>query len=98
MNEITYNPRLNAWCHAASGACSRDGEAPTLPTYRTIADVLEKKNGSGVRLVGWTLARTLLIAVPMLAVGVPRDKALKGSLLASAAISALTIFRLSVNR
>lgn len=98
MNEIVYSPRLNAWCHTASGACSRDGEAPALPTYQTIADVLEKKNGAGIRLAWWTIARTALIAAPMLLVGVPRGKAIKGSLLASAAISGLTLLRLRINR
>jgi hypothetical protein len=65
-----------------------------LPTYATIADVLEKKNGSGVRLVGWTLARTLLIMPGMLAVGVQPKKAFLGSLISSSIISVLTLVRI----
>ena len=68
------------------------GEAQ-LPTYQTAAAVLEKKNGSGWALVGWTLARTLLIAPPMIAVGVKPAKAIYGSLLASGLISVLTLCR-----
>ena len=37
-----------------------------IPTYRTAADVLSRKTGSGLRMVGWTIARTLLIAPPVL--------------------------------
>lgn len=72
---------------------SPNGE-PNLPTYRTIADVLEKKNGSGIRLVGWTLARSILIGVPMLLVKVEPKKALAGSLLGSAFISLFALIRL----
>lgn len=67
---------------------------PGLPTYATVADVLEQKNGSGWRLAGWTLARTLLIAPPMLVVGVPVKKAFGGALLASGMISVLTLMRI----
>jgi len=65
-----------------------------LPTYSTVADVLEKKNGSGIRLAGWTLARTLLIGTPMMVVGVPPKQAFGGALLASALISVLTLERI----
>ena len=73
------------------------GEPPkaALPTYHTVADVLEKKNGSGWRLAGWTAARTLLIAPPMLVVGVPWKQALAGAALASGMISLLTLARIS---
>ena len=54
---------------------SESADKASLPTYQTIADVLEKKNGSGIRLVGWTVLRSLLIAPPMLLVGVPAKKA-----------------------
>lgn len=37
-----------------------------IPTYRTAADVLSKQTGSGLRLAGWTVARTILIAPPFL--------------------------------
>lgn len=65
-----------------------------LPTYRTAADVLEKKNGSGLRLVGWTLARTVLIAPPMQLVGVDGKRAWGGGLIASSLISLFTLLRI----
>jgi hypothetical protein len=70
-----------------------EGE-PKLPTYRTIADVLEKKNGSGVRLAGWTVARTFLIMPGLLAVGVSPKKAFLGSMLSSSLISVLALVRI----
>jgi hypothetical protein len=70
-----------------------EGE-PKLPTYRTIADVLEKKNGSGIRLAGWTVARTFLIMPGMLAVGVSPKKAFVGSILSSSLISMLALIRI----
>lgn len=66
----------------------------SLPTYRTIADVLEKKNGSGLRLLGWTLARAGLIAVPLWVVNIPTKKVIAGALLSSALISTLTLVRI----
>lgn len=66
----------------------------SLPTYATIADVLEKRTGSGIKLVGWTAARAVLIGVPMLLVKVEPKKALAGSLLASGMISLLALFRI----
>jgi hypothetical protein len=71
-----------------------DATTPALPTYRTVADVLEKKNGSGIRLAGWTIARTLMIAPPFLAVGVPARKAFAGAVLASGLISIFTLLRI----
>jgi hypothetical protein len=68
-------------------------QAP-IPTYRTSADVLSRKNGSGWRLVGWTVARTLLIAPPMLVVGVPGKQAWLGAGLASGLISTLALLRI----
>lgn len=65
-----------------------------LPTYQTIANVLEKKNGSGIRLVGWTFARTLMIAPPFLAIGIPVKKAFAGAGLASILISVFTLLRI----
>lgn len=67
---------------------------PSLPTYRTIADVLEKKNGSGIRLLGWTVARTIMIAPPMRIVGVPWKTAFAGALLSSAFISVFAMIRI----
>jgi hypothetical protein len=68
-------------------------EAP-IPTYRTSANVLSRQNGSGLKLVGWTLARTLLIAPPMLVVGVPAKQAWIGAGLSSALISTLALLRI----
>lgn len=65
-----------------------------LPTYATVADALEKKNGAGVRLLGWTVARTLLIAPPMMMVGVKPGKAFGGAAIASGLISVFTLLRI----
>jgi len=70
-----------------------EGE-PKLPTYKTVAEVLERKNGSGIRLVGWTVARTFLIMPGVLAVGVDPKKAFVGSLISSSLISVLTLVRI----
>jgi hypothetical protein len=67
---------------------------PKLPTYRTVAGVLENEKGSGFALLGWTALRTLLIAPPMLFVGVPAKQAFVGSALASMFISTLTLLRI----
>lgn len=95
MSDIYYDEAKDAWCHGPSGACSENGAVkPALPTYSTIADVLEKKNGSGIRLVGWTAARTLLIAPFMMIAGVPAKQAFKGAAIASVAISLFTLVRI----
>lgn len=70
------------------------GAEPALPTYATVADVLEKKNGSGLRLLGWTIARMLMIAPPMMMVGVPAGLALRGAALSSGLISLFTMIRI----
>lgn len=92
---IVYHRQRAAWCDTETGACSGLGDAPQLPTYQTLAAVVEKKAGSGIRLLGWTLARAALIAPFMMMVGVSGRKAIQGSLLASAAISALAFLRIS---
>lgn len=94
MSDIVYDPAKGAWCHLPSGSCSTLGEAPQLPTYRTIAAVLEKKTGSGIRLAGWTVARTALIFPFMMLAGAPTKKALLWSVIASCAISSLALLRL----
>lgn len=66
----------------------------SLPTYRTAARVLEGDRGSGVRLIGWTVARTLLIAPPMMVVGVPTRQAFFGAAIASGLISMFTLLRI----
>lgn len=66
----------------------------SLPTYHTIADVLEKRTGAGIKLVGWTAARAVLIGVPMLLVKVEPKKAIAGSLLASGFISLFALVRI----
>ena len=67
---------------------------PKLPTYRTAAAVLEGHTGSGMRLAGWTVLRTLLIAPPMLLVGVPSRQAWIGAMVSSVLISGLTLLRI----
>lgn len=73
---------------------AQDGKEPSLPTYKTIAEVLEKKTGSGWKLVGWTLARTIMIAPPMMLVGVPAKKAFAGAAVASVGISLFAMLRI----
>jgi len=68
--------------------------AAALPTYRTAADVLEKDKGSGLRLAGWTIARTLIIAPPMMIVGTPAKQAWIGAAFASGLISIFTLLRI----
>jgi uncharacterized membrane protein YfbV (UPF0208 family) len=70
-----------------------DREA-SLPTYKTIAEVLEKKTGSGWKLLGWTLARTIMIAPPMRIVGVPWKQAFAGAALSSIFISLFAVLRI----
>jgi len=65
-----------------------------LPTYKTAAHVLERDKGSGVRLLGWTVARTLLIAPPFMVVGVPAKQAFIGAGIASGLISLFTLLRI----
>ena len=65
-----------------------------LPTYRTVADVLEKKNGSGMKLLGWTALRTIMIGPPMMLVGVPAKQAFFGATVASGLISLFTLLRI----
>lgn len=65
-----------------------------LPTYLSAARFLERKNGSGVKLLGWTLARTLMIAPPMMLVGISAKKAFAGAAIASTLISLFAVLRL----
>lgn len=65
-----------------------------LPTYKTAARVLEGEKGSGLALLGWTFARTLLIAPPMMLVGNSAKQAFLGAFLASGLISMFTVLRL----
>ena len=78
----------------AVAALEPNSNKPALPTYATVADILEKKNGSGWRLAGWTIARAVMITPPLLAVGIPWRKAVAGGLLASGLISAFTLIRI----
>ena len=68
--------------------------SPSLPTYKTAAAVLEGTTGSGWKLVGWTALRTVLIAPPMMLVGVDAKKAWGGAAVASVLISSLTLLRI----
>lgn len=67
---------------------------PKLPTYKTAARVLEGSKGSGLALVGWTMARTVLIAPAMQIVGVPWKQAWLGAALASGVMSVFVLIRL----
>lgn len=84
---------MTAYLRARGRAIVVSGE-PSLPTYSTVADVLEKKNGSGLRLFGWTIARMAIIAPPMMIVGVPAALAIKGAALSSGLISLFTLARI----
>lgn len=66
----------------------------SLPTYKTAAAFLERKNGTGLKMLGWTAARTLMIAPPMILVGVSAKRAFAGAALASALISVFALLRL----
>jgi hypothetical protein len=66
----------------------------SLPTYKTAANVLEKKKGSGVALLGWTVARTLMIAPPFMLFGIPAWQAFAGAATASVLISLFTVLRI----
>lgn len=69
-------------------------QQPALPTYRTAARVLERDKGSGVALAAWTVARTIMIAPPMMVFGVPAKQAFAGAALASGLISVFTLLRI----
>lgn len=80
---------------AANGGTAANPEATAaLPTYATIASVMEKQTGSGWRLAGWTVARSVLIFPPMMLVGVEWKKAIFGALLSSGIISVLALARI----
>lgn len=66
----------------------------SIPTYATAADVLSRKTGSGMKLAGWTAARTLLIAPPMMIWGVPAKQAWLGAATASIMISVFAMLRI----
>lgn len=66
------------------------GQAKT-PTYATVAEVLEQKNGSGWRLLGWTALRAALILPGFLLMDVPPRKAVLGSLASSVMITSLAL-------
>jgi len=69
--------------------------APALPTYRTVAGVLEKKTGSGAALAGWTFLRgVFLIGLPFLIVGTPWRKVVAGAALSSSLMSLFTLLRI----
>lgn len=67
---------------------------PALPTYKTSAALLERKKGSGMALIGWTAARTLLIAPPLMLFGIPAWQAFAGATAASVLISLFTVLRI----
>lgn len=67
---------------------------PNLPTYKTAAEVLNRDDGAALRMLGWTVARTIMIGPPMMAVGVPAKHAFAGAALASSLISVFTLMRI----
>lgn len=69
-------------------------QGPALPTYQTAARVLEHDKGSGWKLAGYTLARTLMIAPPMMLIGVEPKKAFIGATLASGLMSVFVLLRM----
>lgn len=69
-------------------------EQAKLPTYSTAAKVLERDKGSGWRLMGWTVLRTILIAPPMMIAGADSTTAWVGAALASGLISVFTLLRI----
>jgi hypothetical protein len=71
-----------------------EAKQPALPTYRTAARVLEGDKGSGVRLAAWTVARTIMIAPPMMLVGVPARQAFIGAAIASSLMSVFVVLRI----
>lgn len=87
---------MHVWSWLAGGAIVRRmaSNSAALPTYRTAARVLEGDKGSGVRLLGWTLARMLIIAPPVMATGVPAKQAFFGAAMASGLISMFTLLRI----
>lgn len=67
-----------------------------IPTYATAAKVLSEQTGSGVKMVGWTIARTLLIAPPVL-LFTPRDvhsRVWMGAAASSILISVFALLRI----
>lgn len=69
---------------------------PSMPTYLSAAEVLERKTGAGWRLVGWTLLRTLLIAPPILIITPSeyRRRVWVGAAMSSILISSLAMLRI----
>jgi hypothetical protein len=68
--------------------------APALPTYQTAAGALEGHNGEGLRLIGYTFARTLLIAPMFIVLGMETRKAFLGAFMASALMSTFVVLRI----
>lgn len=77
---------------AALGNPSNSG--PALPTYETAAKVLEADKGAGLKLAGYTVLRTIMIAPAMMVVGVPMKKAWLGAGLASGLMSIFVLLRI----
>ncbi len=67
---------------------------PAIPTYKAAAALLERSTGSGIKMAGWTVARTLLIAPPMMVVGVAPRTAFLGAGLASIMITGFAILKI----
>ncbi len=67
---------------------------PALPSYLAAAEVLEKDKGAGWRLAGYTVLRTLMIAPPMMLVGVDAKRAWAGAVLSSGLMSVFVLLRI----
>jgi len=67
-----------------------------MPTYLSSAETLERKTGSGLKLLGWTVLRTLLIAPPILLVTPSeyRQRVWLGAIMSSSLISGLALLRI----
>lgn len=69
---------------------------PSMPTYLSAAETLERKTGSGLKLAGWSLLRMLLIAPPILLI-TPKEvhrKVWIGAAMSTALISVLAMLRI----
>jgi hypothetical protein len=69
---------------------------PSMPTYLSAAETLERKTGSGLKLVGWSVLRMLLIAPPILLI-TPKEMHRRvwiGAAMSTALISILAMLRI----
>ena len=65
-----------------------------LPTYLNAAGVLEKRNGSGVRLIGYTVMRAMIMGPIVMITGVPARQAFFAAGLTSVLMSTFVLLRI----